>query len=101
MEDLMYWTSSSGRLELKMTLAQAQSVSHSGQCYPDVITLMRVPAVARQLSKLDAALLASELKEYGAWDATELSNHQDNLERVLWLAGCDIAEEAYNAHRND
>jgi hypothetical protein len=89
----MYWTSSSGRIELKMTLEQAQSVSHSGQCVDDVRALLRVPAIRRQLEKIDAATLAAELKEYGAWDEIERADHPENLMRVLWIAGCDIAEE--------
>jgi len=89
----MFYTSGSGRIELKMTLEQAQSVSHSGQCDLDVKDLSRVPSIKRQLDKLDAATLANELKEYGAWDASELADSQ-NLQRILWLAGCDIAENA-------
>jgi hypothetical protein len=44
------------------------------------------------LKKLDSALVALCLKEYGAWDAAELSDHEANLTRLLWCACCDIAE---------
>lgn len=77
----------------QMKLAQAESVSHSGQCDRDVLELMRVPAIARQLAKIDPATLAKELREYGAWDTEQLANHMDNLMRLVWLAGCDISEE--------
>jgi len=53
---------------------------------------MKAPAINRQLKKLDPALVAVCLKEYGAWDAAELSDHTDNLTRLLWCACCDIAE---------
>jgi folate-binding Fe-S cluster repair protein YgfZ len=76
-----------------MTLAQAQSVSHQGKCDQDVIELMKVPAIARQLAKINPETLAKELREYGAWDAEQLANHQDNLQRLVWIAGCDIKEE--------
>lgn len=89
----MYWTSSSGRIELTMTLAQARSVSHSGQCDADVEELIRVPAIARQLAKMDKDTLAQELKEYGAWDETERADHAANQRRIVWLAGGDIADE--------
>lgn len=95
----MYWTSSNGRIELQMTLEQARSVSHSGQCDMDVKALMAVPKIARQLKKIDAALLASELKEYGAWDTDELASHSHNLMRLVWIAGGDIAEEAIHGGR--
>jgi hypothetical protein len=91
----MWWSSSSGQIELQMTLEQAKSVSHSGQCYADVKALQQVPAIKRQLSEIDAEVLRAELREYGAWGAEELANHEDNLERVLWIAGCDISEEQY------
>ena len=89
----MYWTSSSGRIELKMTLEQARSVSHQGQCDDDVYSLRRMPSIRRQLDSIDPVLLANELKEYGAWDETERADHKANLERLIWIAGCDIAEE--------
>ena len=50
-------------------------------------------AIAEQLAKLDPKLLASELKERGAWDEAELADHDQNLQRILWIAACDIAEQ--------
>ena len=37
------------------------------------------------------------LRGYGAWDDNELSDHDTNLDRLVWLAGCDLREqgEAY------
>ena len=32
------------------------------------------------------------LAGYGAWDDDELSDHDANLERLVWLAGCDLRE---------
>jgi hypothetical protein len=46
-----------------------------------------------QLQKLDRALVASELREYGAWDSDELADHAQNLQRLLWIACGDIAEQ--------
>lgn len=89
----MYWNTGSGRIELSMTLAQAQSASHQGQCDADVLALMQVPKIKRQLAKIDPELLSAELREYGAWDEEERSNHDDNLMRLVWCAACDIAEE--------
>lgn len=89
----MYWTSSSGLLELQITLKQAQSASHQGQCDYDVMELSKVPKIARQLAKLDLETVRDELRGYGAWDSVELSNHAQNLQRILWLACGDIVEE--------
>ena len=88
----MYWTCGSGRINLQITRAQAESCSHSGHCDADVLALSQAPAIARQLRKIDARTLAAELKEYGAWDAEELANHNQNLQRVLWIAAGDISD---------
>lgn len=88
----MWFSTSSGRIEINLTLAQARSVSHSGECLPDVQALMAVPAIRRQLVKLSPSLVRDELAEYGAWKDDELQDHTTNLQRLLWLAGCDIAE---------
>lgn len=94
MTEKMFWfTSSSGRIEFQMTLEQARSASHSGQCDEDVLALSKVPAIAEQLAEIKPNVLAAELKEYGAWDAEELADHAQNLQRILWLAASDIREE--------
>src|ERR1039458_3189262 len=90
---LTYISGESGRIELQMTMDQAESVSHSGQCDEDVTALAKVPAIASQLAVIDPASLVQELTGYGAWDETELADHSENLIRFLWLAGCDIKEQ--------
>jgi hypothetical protein len=71
------------------------SCAHPGQCDDDVAALRLVPAIKRQLDKLKPELVVECLKEYGAWDAEELANHDANLDRLLWVACCDIAEELH------
>ncbi len=88
----MWFTTSSGRIELQMTKDQARGASHQGQCDDDVKALSEVPAIARQLVKIDPALLRDELREYGAWDDDELQDHAQNLQRILWLAAGDIVD---------
>ena len=82
----------SGRLPLVMTWRQAMSVSHRGQCDADVQALRQVPAIWKQLDAMPADDVRACLREYGAWDADELANHDDNLNRIVWIAGCDIKE---------
>lgn len=88
----MYWSESLGRIELKITKAQAESCSHPGPCDSDVADLRKAPSIRRQLDKLSPELVAECLREYGAWDAEELSDHGANLDRLLWIACCDLAE---------
>jgi len=85
---------SSGRFQIEMTLEQAKSISHQGQCDDDVKALSKVPKIARQLARIFPGDLRQELKEYGAWDEKELADHDQNLQRFLWLAGGDIAENS-------
>ena len=90
----MWFTSSSGRIELQMTLEQARMASHQGPCDADVKFLSSLPNIARQTAKLNPAILAGELKEYGAWDKEELPDHDQNIQRLLWLAAGDIVDGA-------
>lgn len=90
----MYYTTSSGRLTLTLTREQAHAGSHAGQCDADIAQLRTEPRIRRQLAMLDPALLRAELAEWGAWDDTELADHDANLSRILWLACGDIAERA-------
>ncbi len=88
----MYWTTGSGRIELQITKRQAASASHPGPCDAEVLALSQVPAIRRQLERIDPTLLRDELREWGAWDETELADHAQNLQRLVWLAAGDIAD---------
>lgn len=93
--DLEWWSAGSGRIELQIAREDAESASHPGPCDADVAALRDVPYIREQLAKLDPALVASELSEYGAWDADELADHESNLDRLLWIACGDISEEVF------
>jgi len=88
----MWYSTSSGRIELEMTLAEAKSASHMGECDDDVLALSKKPKIARQLAKIDPELLHSELQEFCVWDDDELLDHDQNLQRLLWIAAGDIVE---------
>jgi len=89
-----WFTSSSGRVELRIERRHAVSASHPGPCDLDVRALSAKPYIAKQLAAVDPDDLRKELREYGAWDASELADHKQNLQRVLWIACGDITEEA-------
>ena len=80
------------KFEIEMTKAQAYRVSHAGQCIEDVRELVKCPAIRKQLVKINTAELRKTLSEYGAWNNEELSNLEDNFERITWIAGNDIVE---------
>lgn len=89
--DEMWHTGNYGN-ELNITKAQAEIGSHSGACDGDIAYLRTLPAIRRQLKKLDPETLRKELKDNGAWDGTELANHDENVSRWLWIACGDIME---------
>lgn len=89
------WTESLGRIELQIKRDDAESASHPGQCDADVARLRDVPYIREQLDRLSPALVADCLRECGAWDAEELADHDANLDRLLWVACCDISEDAF------
>ena len=86
-----FWQAGSGRsLTLSMTLDQAQSCSHPGRCDDDVEYL--ADKLSDQTAAWDPIALAEELAEYGAWEPEELTDHDTNTARMVWMACCDVAE---------
>ena len=94
MNNYFWWTSSSGRVEFKLPRDVVASCFHSGQCNDDVIAAIERPDIAATMAEIDPIELIQELREYGAWTNEELSNHRENLERILWLAAGDIQESS-------
>lgn len=91
-QNVRHWCDSYGRLELAIPLDDARACSHSGDCSGDVAALAARPDIAAQLQAMSAARVRVCLAEYGTWDAAELRDHGQNLERLLWLACGDISD---------
>ncbi len=90
-----YYSNSNYGLELELTAEQARTGYHQGQCADDAESLM--PELKPQLDKIDPEVLRKELREYGAWDEKELSDHKENLLRYVWLACGDVTEQIFEA----
>lgn len=89
-----YWASFN-RFNLLIPGEAIAECSHPGPCDNDV-------AFWREkvdLSNVPADALRDELREYGAWDADELSDDDANRSRILWIACGNIADEIYNAEK--
>lgn len=82
-------------LEIEMTLRQAESCSHPGDCEPDVRMLMEHPLIKRQRKRIDPELIRQELKEYGAYSEEDLQDDDMNWVRILWIGANDISEENF------
>jgi len=90
--DLKWFSTSSGRIEMQIRLSDAESVHHAGDCYDEIAALLKKPYINEQISKLNPETIAQELKEYGAWDAVELLDENMNKVRLLWVACGDISD---------
>lgn len=88
-----HWSSSSGRLNLRLTDEQARGASHQGQCDDDVLALSQDPGIASQVAQWPADTLRAELREYGAWSDAELQDHAQNIQRMLWIAAGDVVDQ--------
>jgi hypothetical protein len=88
----IWFSSSSGLIELSIPLELAAIGYHSGQCDDDIAELLEKPLIKAQMMDIDPQLLIKELREFGAWNDEELSNHADNLARLLWIACGDIVD---------
>ncbi len=88
-----WWSTGSGRIEIQLPADAAGIGYHSGACDADIAALRRRPDIKATLDTLDAATVRDELREYGAWDAAELADHDANLSRLLWIACGDLAED--------
>ena len=40
----------------------------------------------------DPVVCRDILSQYGAWEDDELMDHYTNLQRLVWLSGCDLEE---------
>lgn len=79
--------------EIQMTREQAHTASHQGQCDADVAGLLTNNAIREQLDKIGPDAIRRELKDWGAWDETELSDDAANRARIVWIAAGNIIEE--------
>lgn len=89
---MTFWSSSSGRIELNIPYGMETIGYHSGACDSDIAELMEMGSIKAQLSGIPPQVLSEELREFGAWDDSELANHGDNLARILWIACGDLVD---------
>lgn len=89
----MWWSSSSGEIELNITKKDAHIGHHTGLCDQDIEYLLTKPYIRRQMEKINTLTLRKVLYQYGSWDTQECSEDTQNLRRILWIACGDIVDE--------
>lgn len=87
------------RFTFRMKTKDAKSCSHSGDCMEDVKIVAAMPYIKRQFVGIPPELIAAELKEYGAWDETELADKEANRIRLILIAAGQITEEMATYNR--
>ena len=95
---LRWWCSSCGRLELQIPIELAETAHHSGACDDDVLAISKDEWVRDFTTAWNPDIVVNVLREYGAWEDEELKDRQQNIQRMLWIACCDIAEQEFEAN---
>lgn len=86
------------RFELQVPVSVALDCSQPGKdASDDVDFALRCTPAGDAIDTLDPDLIRKELREYGAWDDTELADDDANRARLLWIAACDVREELFHA----
>lgn len=91
-QDKRWYSSSCGRIELTMSLEQAESVSGSGEQTGNVQALLKQQNIIDQTKNIDNNVLYEIILEIFYDSDDDLNDHESNIERLIWLAGCDITE---------
>jgi hypothetical protein len=86
------WVGNNPSLILEFDTADAETCSGPGEQLEDVNALLDRPDIIRQAAGWPPGALRDELREYGAWDGSELVDYQANVRRLLWLACRDVSE---------
>ena len=79
-------------LVLKLTQSHVDEVPRFGPAEEAVAYLRTLPEVRAALDEIDPEALVCELRDYGAWSAAELADHEQNEARIIWLAAADIRD---------
>ena len=96
LKNMMYWNNSNYGNDIELKLTHAEMMSHQGQCDSDVKFGMTIPYIKKQLDALDKDQIKKELFNYGAWDDDDLSDHQDNLMRWLWVSAGNVVDNRFD-----
>jgi hypothetical protein len=78
------------RFSFDMPLEAVDDCSHSRACDDDVEHWAKE---IERPGEITPELLALELKEYGAWNAEELSDDDANWHRIVWLAAGNLKDD--------
>jgi hypothetical protein len=91
-ENDLFYTSGCGRITMHIKAEDASYGSQQGECDAYIADLRTVPYIREQLDKVDPDNLRRHLKDCG-YEIEKLEDHDDNLDRLLFMVCCDMREE--------
>lgn len=95
--EVLYWfTNSSGLVNILLPGGAVLDIAQSGPADTAVALWRTDERIAKELEEITDEELRNDLREYGAWDDEELEDREANLDRLLWLAAWDIAENVWS-----
>ena len=78
--------------DLALMDQDVENCSASGDVSAAVREVSQMDYVKEQTAKFDPDQLRKELSDYGAWDYEQLQDHEENIQRWIWISACDISE---------
>lgn len=85
--------SSDGTIEIPLTGEQILSICTSGSNDLASEWVSRDEHVAEYMERYSDEQMVNVILEYGAWDEKELTNRQQNIERLVWLLAWDVFDD--------
>ena len=85
--------SSSGTIEFPLTGEQIHCICTSGSNDLASKMVSKDEQVAKWMERYSDEQLKSVILEYGAWDEEELTDRQQNIERIVWLLAWDVFDD--------
>ena len=86
------------RFELDIPIPVVLQCSTPGQNADNDVhyALQNYDSIRVQFMNIGPDNIRAELAEYGAWDAEELADEDENQARILWIASGNGRDELYN-----
>lgn len=80
-------------LELELPIENILDIAQSGDNSEAVEEVLKLKMVQEQIKLLDKEKIVKCLEDYGAWDDEELSNHDENIKRLIWIGSWNYFDE--------
>jgi hypothetical protein len=84
---------------LRVRTSDALDMSQPGPADDTVAYYVQQPYYTRQFAQMRPEDVRDELAEYGAWDAEDLADDEENLHRLLWCAAGTVREQLIEHRR--